>query len=66
MGHNVFIEGLVRAVEQVDGQTYVTIGGSRALWQTISSIGLPSTQNADTTPDPSNDSEDEETPAQAA
>jgi len=66
VGHNVFIEGLVRAVEQVDGQTYVTIGGSRALWQTISSIGLPSTQNADTTPDPSNDSEDEETPAQAA
>jgi flagellar basal-body rod modification protein FlgD len=68
VGHNTFIQGLVRAVEQVDGETYVTIGGSRALWQTISSIGLPSTQNADTdpTPDPTNDSEDEETPAQAA
>ncbi|WP_300574073.1 flagellar hook assembly protein FlgD [Phenylobacterium sp.] len=68
VGHNTFIEGLVQAVEQVDGETYVTIGGSRALWQTISSIGLPSTQNADTdsTPDPTTDSEDEETPAQAA
>jgi len=68
VGHNTFIEGLVQAVEQVDGETYVTIGGSRALWQTISSIGLPSTQNADTdsTPDPTTDSGDEETPAQAA
>ncbi|MDP1616878.1 flagellar hook assembly protein FlgD [Phenylobacterium sp.] len=68
VGHNTFIQGLVRAVEQVDGQTYVTIGGSRALWQTISSIGLPSEPTANTTPtpNPSNDSEDEETPAQAA
>jgi flagellar basal-body rod modification protein FlgD len=68
VGHNTFIQGLVRAVEQVDGETYVTIDGSRALWQTISSIGLPSTQNTDTntTPDPTNDSDDEETPAQAA
>ena len=68
VGHNTFIEGVVRAVEQVDGETYVTLGGSRALWQTISSIGLPSTQTADTdtTPDPTTDSEDEENPAQAA
>ncbi|MDO8410042.1 MAG: flagellar hook assembly protein FlgD [Phenylobacterium sp.] len=68
VGHNTFIQGLVRAVEQIDGQTYVTIGGSRALWQTISSIGLPTekTTQTDTTPDPTNDSDDEETPAQAA
>jgi len=67
VGHNTFIEGLVRAVEQVDGQTYVTIGGSRALWQTISSIGLPPTSSTASggTPDPSNNSDDE-TPALAA
>ncbi|MDO8900849.1 MAG: flagellar hook capping FlgD N-terminal domain-containing protein [Phenylobacterium sp.] len=67
VGHNTFIEGLVRAVEQVDGQTFVTIGGSRALWQTISSIGLPptTTTNSGGSNTPSNDSDDE-TPAQAA
>ncbi|MDP1875285.1 flagellar hook assembly protein FlgD [Phenylobacterium sp.] len=69
VGHNTFIDGLVRAVEQVDGQTYVTIGGSRALWNTISSIGLPPaavtpTASGGSVP-PSNNS-DEETPAQAA
>lgn len=69
VGHNTFIDGIVRAVEQVDGQTFVTIGGSRALWQTISSIGLPP---AATTPASSGGStappenSDDETPALAA
>lgn len=65
VGHVTFIEGLVRAVEQIDGQTYVTVGGTRALWQTISSIGLPSVETADGG-QPSNDETDDETPAQAA
>lgn len=63
VGHSTFIDGVVRAVEQVDGQTFVTIGGSRALWQTISSIGLPPAATTPTTP--SNNSDDE-TPALAA
>lgn len=69
VGHNTFIDGLVRAVEQVDGQTFVTIGGSRALWQTISSIGLPpaaptpATSGGTTAP---SDNSDDETPALAA
>ncbi|MDZ4320565.1 MAG: hypothetical protein U1A07_17260 [Phenylobacterium sp.] len=41
----------------------MTIGGSRALWQTISSIGLPPAATTPTTP--SNNSDDE-TPALAA
>ena len=62
-----FIEGLVSAVEQVDGQTYVTVGGSRALWQTISSIGLPATETAGgANTNTSNTEADDETPAQAA
>lgn len=63
VGHVTYIDGVVRAVEQVDGETYVTVGGSRALWQTISSIGLPPA-NAPATPN--NNPADDETPAQAA
>ena len=67
VGHVTFIEGLVSAVEQVDGQTYVTVGGSRALWQTISSIGLPATETAGgANTNTSNTEADDETPAQAA
>ncbi len=46
VGHTTFIGGLARAVEQVNGQTFVTIGGSRALWNTISNVGLAPTPPA--------------------
>ncbi|MCG9917185.1 MAG: flagellar hook assembly protein FlgD [Phenylobacterium sp.] len=65
VGHTTFIEGLARAVEQVDGQTYVTIGGSRALWNTISNVGLASTPPV-TSGAPSNNNSDDETPPQGA
>lgn len=64
--HVTYIEGVVTAIEQVDGETYATIGGTRALWQTISSIGLAPTPDdaADTTA--TNDDGDDETTPKAA
>ena len=64
--HVTFIEGVVTAIEQVDGETYATIGGTRALWQTISSIGLaPTTDDAADTTATNDDGDDETTPKAA-
>jgi flagellar basal-body rod modification protein FlgD len=35
---SIFIEGVVSGVEQVDGQTMLTIDGSMALWSTVNSV----------------------------
>jgi flagellar basal-body rod modification protein FlgD len=45
---SIFIEGVVSGVEQVDGQTMLTINGSKALWSTVNSVQLPPTEASNT------------------
>ncbi len=66
VGHVTYIEGVVTAIEQVDGETYATIGGTRALWQTISSIGLAPTPSDAADASATNDDGDDETTPKAA
>jgi len=49
VGGSIFIQGVVSGVEQVDGQTMLTINGSKALWSTVNSVQLPPTVAATTT-----------------
>jgi flagellar basal-body rod modification protein FlgD len=60
IGGSIFVEGVVTGVEQVDGQTMLTINGSKALWSTVNSVQLPPTEasNSNTT--------DSQTPSEQA
>ncbi|HEY3696968.1 flagellar hook assembly protein FlgD [Phenylobacterium sp.] len=40
IGGSVFVEGLVTAVEQVDGKTMLTINGGKVPWETINTISM--------------------------
>jgi flagellar basal-body rod modification protein FlgD len=64
IGGSIFIEGVVSGVEQVDGQTMLTINGSKALWTTVNAVSIPAQQadNSDETTNP----EDEQTPTEQA
>jgi flagellar basal-body rod modification protein FlgD len=46
----VYVEGVVTAVEQVDGATMLTINGGKVPWETINTISMVP-QTASTTPD---------------
>jgi len=48
---SIFIEGVVSGVEQVDGQTMLTINGSKALWSTVSSVTNVTTPSSTTSTD---------------
>jgi flagellar basal-body rod modification protein FlgD len=57
---SIFIEGVVSGVEQVDGQTMLTINGSKALWSTVNSVQLPPTEASNT------NTTDSQTPSEQA
>jgi flagellar basal-body rod modification protein FlgD len=59
---SIFIEGVVSGVEQVDGQTMLTINGSRALWSTVNAVHLPPTETANT----NTNTADSQTPSEQA
>lgn len=48
VGGSVFIEGVVSGVEQVDGQTMLTINGSKAPWGTVNKVSVPAAQTNNT------------------
>ncbi len=56
VGGSIFVDGLVTAVEQLDGKTLLTINGGKVPWETVNTVRLPSaappTNTAGQTPVP--------------
>ena len=50
VGGSIFVEGVVSGVEQVDGQTLLTINGSKIPWGSVNAVSLPPTAASTTTP----------------
>ncbi len=63
VANTVFIDGIVTGVEQVDGQTLITIAGARVPWDKITRINQPP---AEETADGDNDNPDDKTSSPAA
>jgi flagellar basal-body rod modification protein FlgD len=43
IGGSTYIEGMVTAVEQVDGKTLLTINGAKVPWEQVNAVRLPQT-----------------------
>ena len=39
--HTTFVDGVVSAVEQVDGKTLITVGGAKVSWDKVTSVAQP-------------------------
>jgi flagellar basal-body rod modification protein FlgD len=63
---SVFIRGLVTGVEQANGETLITVNGSRVPWNYITQIHLPPATAAAGSPTDSNNNPDGTTPSPPA